>query len=38
VLSGLAGLAHRLYQEDQAVDPQQLDAFYVRPADAELKK
>ncbi|MDQ7799381.1 MAG: tRNA (adenosine(37)-N6)-threonylcarbamoyltransferase complex dimerization subunit type 1 TsaB [Candidatus Edwardsbacteria bacterium] len=38
ILSGLAVLAHRLYQEDQAVDPRQLDAFYVRPADAIIKK
>lgn len=38
VLSGMAGLAYRLYKEGRAVDPHQLDAFYVRPADAELKK
>jgi len=38
ILSGMAGLAYRLYIEGRAVDPHQLDAFYVRPADAELKK
>lgn len=38
ILSGLAVLAHRLYQDGLAVDHHQLDAFYVRPADAELKR
>jgi len=38
ILSGLAVLAHQLYKEGQAVDPHQLDAFYVRSADAIIKK
>jgi tRNA threonylcarbamoyladenosine biosynthesis protein TsaB len=38
ILKGMAGSAYRLYQEGQAVDPNQLDAFYVRPADAIIKK
>lgn len=38
VLSGLAVLAHRLYLEGRAGDHHQLDALYVRPADAIIKK
>lgn len=38
ILSGIAGLSRRLYEDGLAVTPHQLDAFYVRPADAELKR
>ncbi len=38
ILSGMAGLAYRLYQAGRAGDNHQLDAFYVRPADAVVKK
>jgi tRNA threonylcarbamoyladenosine biosynthesis protein TsaB len=38
ILSGMATLADMLLREGRIVEAEQLDAYYIRPADAELKQ